>query len=185
MRKLILAMFVSADGYIEGPNGELAPPAWSDDLDTHWSKANLDRAGAVLYGRVCYEMMSSYWQSPAADAQVAKRLADSPKYLCSTTLSKVNWTNTSIIRGDIPAEIAALKTQPGKDVVCFGGAGIASSLLKWQLVDDMRLMVTPSLLGGGKLLFNGNYPRSALRLISARPMDTGAVILHYAFNRPQ
>jgi len=179
MRKLILAMFVSVDGFIEGPNGELVPPAWSDDLEKNWSGANLDMAGAILYGRVCYEGMAAYWQSTDADPQIAGRLENLQKYVVSTTVRELSWKNTTILNGDIAEKVSRLKSLPGKDIVSFGGAGLAASLMRHDLVDEYRLMVTPIVLGAGKPLFAGQYNRCALELVDALTMDTGAVIIHY------
>ena len=179
MRKLILAMFISLDGYIEGPNGEMVPPAWSDDLEKNWSGANLEMAGAILYGRACYEGMSYYWQSPSADASISRRLAALPKFVVSATMQHTSWDNSTILSGDLAAEIKKLKQQSGRDIVAFGGAGLAASLMKLGLVDEYRLMVTPILLGSGKSLFAGGYQRASLKLVEAKTMDTGAMILHY------
>ncbi len=180
MRKVMLAMFMSLDGYIEGPGGALVPPAWSNDLERHWSGANLAMAGAVLYGRRCYEGMAAYWTSPAADPKIAGRLAGLPKYVASSTLRETAWSNSTIIDGDLSDAIRQLKAEPGGDIVAFGGAGLAASLLERGLVDELRLMVTPALFGGGKRMFSGGYDQAELRLLDARTMDTGAVILHYA-----
>lgn len=177
MRKIVLAMFVSLDGYIEGPQG-LIPPAWSADLQEHWSDANLAMANAVLYGRASYEDMASYWQSPGADPAISKKLASLPKYVLSSSLQQVSWANTSILR-NIESSLAELKSQPGGDVVAFGGANLARNLMKRDLVDEFRLMVTPDVFGGGKSLFAGNDIRLRLAMLSSRAMDTGAVILHY------
>ena len=179
MRPLVLAMFISLDGYIEGPNGQLVPPAWSNDLEINWSGANLEMAGAVLYGRVCYEGMAGYWQSPSADQKIAGKLAALPKYVVSTTVKSATWKNTTIIRTDFASSVRQLKEEAGKPIVAFGGAGARAELLEQQLVDELRLLVTPNLFGGGKRLFDGGFDRLDLALVDSKMMDTGAIISHY------
>src|SRR5437016_2446332 len=100
MRKLVVAMFISLDGYIEGPNKQLVGPAWSADLGRYWINDNIERAGMTLYGRVCYEFMAAYWTSPAADPVEAARLTALPKLVFSTTLNSATWANTTIVRDD-------------------------------------------------------------------------------------
>ena len=142
-------------------------------------------AGAVLYGRVCYEGMAYYWQSPNANQNVAARLAELPKFVASSKLLEVSWKNSTILKGDFSEEVLKLKDQPGKNIVAFGGAGLAASLMKLGLVDEYRLMVTPTLLGAGKPLFSSGYNRSDLELVDAKIMDTGALIIHYRSNAAQ
>lgn len=172
-------MYTSLDGYIEAPNGEWVAPDWSDDLEEHWSGANLDRASAVLYGRVCYEGMAQYWQSPDADPRVASRLKDLPKYVASSSMREATWANTTIVRANLADEVRKLKAGAGKDIVAFGGAGLVASLVHADLVDEYRIMVVPMLFGGGKPLFPAGFKRTALKLVSCKVMDTGALISHY------
>jgi len=179
MRKLVLAMFTSLDGYIEGPDGKLVFPAWGEDLEIHWSGANLDRAGGIVYGRVCYDGMAGYWQSPAADPKIASRLASLPKFVVSRTPRVASWANTTILHTDVVAQIESLKQQPGKDLVALGGAGLAKSLFEASLIDELRLMVTPVLLGGGKRLFGALAQPMPLRLKESYQASTGAMILDY------
>lgn len=184
MRPLVLAMFVSLDGFIEGPSKQLVPPAWSDDLKQHWSDHNIDRAGALLYGRVVYEVMARHWQPAATDPanpqhEFAQRMTRLPKFVLSKTLTDPTWANTTIVADNLADEIGKLKQQEGKDLMLFGGAAIAANLMKLNLIDEYRLMIVPVLLGGGTPLFSGGYDRSKLKLIESRTLDTGAIILSY------
>ena len=179
MRKLLLAMYMSLDGYIEGPNREFTGPPFTPDLKSKWIDVNIDRAGIMLYGRTAYEGMAGYWTSPAADPDEAAILAKADKIVFSTTLQRADWGNVRIIGSDIAGEVARLKAEPGRDLVLFGGAVIATSLLGLGLVDEMRLLVSPVLMGGGKRLFQGGYPRSKWTLHSAEPFDSGGVLLSY------
>lgn len=184
MRPLVLAVFVSLDGFIEGPGKQLVPPAWSDDLKQHWSDHNIDRAGALLYGRVVYDLMARHWQAAAADPDnpqhdFAQRMTQLPKFVFSRTLTDPAWANTTVIGDNLADEIGKLKRQDGKDLMLFGGADIAAHLMQLKLIDEYRLMIVPTLLGGGTPLFSGGYDRSKLTLIESRTLDTGSVILSY------
>jgi dihydrofolate reductase len=180
MRKLVLSMFMSLDGYIEAPNHEMVAPPWSDDLSRHWIWENIGRTEIALYGRVCYEGMARYWTSPEADGTEAKRLAGLRKLVFSTTLESANWGNVAIVRDDVAGEIARLKAEPGKDLTMFGGAGLANSFIRLGLFDEYQLLVTPLLLGGGTPLFQGGYGRQNLKLVESRPFDSGCVKQTYA-----
>jgi dihydrofolate reductase len=179
VRNVVLAMFTTLDGFVAGPNGDLVPPPWSDDAQAHWSDANLELAGTVAYGRQCYEGMAQYWQSDDANPATAAALARLPKVVFSRTLTDPTWPNTVVVKGDLVAEVSKLKRAPGKPVVVFGGAELAWSLVGNDLVDEYRLMVTPTILGEGKPLFAGSQGRRDLSLASARALDTGALIVHY------
>jgi len=179
MRKVVLAMYMSLDGYIEGPNKEFTAPRFSPDLKSKWIDRNIERADLMMYGRTAYEGMAAYWTSPAANKEEAAILANANKIVFSTTLDTANWGNVRIVRSDIPAEINRLKAEPGKDMVLLGGGGIAMSFLDMGLVDELSLLVSPLLQGGGKRLFEGSRERIGLRLESAEPFDSGAVKLTY------
>ena len=185
MRKVVLAMFMSLDGYIEGPKGEFVPPAWSDDLQRYWADDNVDRAGLLLYGRTNFQFNAGFWQAAEADAKnpepfraFARRMNALPKLCFSRTLKEADW-NGRVVRDDIAGEIARLKQQPGKDMMMFGGADIARFFIARDLFDAYRIMVTPTLLGDGKRLFDGGYQRRQLKHTGTKQMDTGAVILTY------
>ena len=179
MRKVALAMFISLDGFIEGPNQELVPPAYSADLDRYWIKGNVEGAGLMMYGRVCYEGMVQFWTSPAAPQEEARQLAEVPKIVFSRSLQKASWKNSTIVRDDIADTVMKLKAEPGGDIVLIGGAGIANTFMKQGLIDEYRLLVSPIVLGAGTPLFQGGYARFNLTLADAKPFDTGAILLTY------
>jgi dihydrofolate reductase len=186
MAKLILSMFTSLDGYICGPNGEFVGPDWSDDLEEHWSGYAMRHAGRFLYGRVNFLFNKGFWEtaetdpaSPAASISYAGQMNRTPKTVFSTTLADNPGWNATVVRGDIGAAVGKLKSEEQKDLFLFGGAGIANSLVRLDLPDEYRLMVTPNLLGQGKRLFEGGTEPIALEMIDSRRLDTGAVILHY------
>lgn len=190
MRKLVLAMFTSLDGYIAGPNDAFIPPQWSGDLERHWSGHALERAGHLLYGRVNFLFNKGFWEpadsdptSPAAAIPHADAMNRLPKTVFSRSLAGDPGWNGTLVRDDLPGAVARLKETGEGDLYSFGGAGLAQSLIAHDLVDEYRLMITPDLFGGGKRLFEPGFPRLGLDLIETRPLDTGAVILHYRRDR--
>ncbi|HEX2113906.1 MAG TPA: dihydrofolate reductase family protein [Alphaproteobacteria bacterium] len=192
MTKLVLSMFMSLDGYIERPNGEFVPPAWSGDLERHWSGYALERAGHLLYGRTNFLFNKGFWSaaetdpsSPAAGISYASTMNRLPKTVFSRTLSGDPGWNGTLVKDDIAGAVAKLKTSVKGDLYSFGGAGLANSLVALDVIDEYRLMVTPELFGDGKRLFADGRPRLALSLIESKRLDTGAVILHYRRDRAQ
>ncbi|HEV7367743.1 dihydrofolate reductase family protein [Arenibaculum sp.] len=190
MAKLVLSMFTSLDGYIEMPGGTFVPPAWSDDLERHWSGYALERAGHLLYGRTNFLFNKGFWSaadtdpdSPAAGIAYAGTMNRLPKTVFSRTLDGDPGWNATLVRDDVAGAVGRLKETASGDLYSFGGAGLANSLVALDLVDEYRLMVTPELFGAGKRLFEEGRPRVPLALIEAKPLDTGAVILHYRRER--
>jgi dihydrofolate reductase len=179
MGKLIISSFISIDGFVAAPNDELVPPPPTPDLFHHFIEPNL-ACGAFLYGRITYTGMVGYWTSPAADAAMAKRLAAQRKVVFSRTLETADWGNVTISRGDdLAADVAALKLLTDKDIAILGSAQLANAFLEAGLVDGLHLLVNPMTLGAGKLLFRGGYDRQKWKLVTARPFDSGAVLLDY------
>lgn len=190
MAKLVLSMFLSLDGYIEAPGGVFVPPAWSGDLERHWSGHALQRAGHLIYGRANFLFNKDFWTkaetdptSPAAGIAYAGIMNRLPKTVFSTTLVGDPGWNGQLAKGDLAGTVAHLKAEVTGDLYVFGGAGIANSLVALDLVDEYRLMVTPSLMGDGKRLFERGRPSLTLGLVEAKTLDTGAVILHYRRDR--
>ena len=181
MAKLVLAMFMSLDGYVAGPNGEFAPPPWSAEVGEAWVDHNLKNAGHVIYGRANFEFNKAYWTSAAAAGQPETEAMNRlPKTVVSRSLSGDPGWNAKLVSGDLSAAVAGLKRSVTQgEVYSFGGAGLAESLMRQGLVDEYYLMVTPNLLGDGKRLFAAGVAKRELELIQARPLDVGSVILHY------
>ena len=185
MRKVILSMFMSLDGFIEGPDGEFAPPPWSDDMQEKWSAAGMATSCLLVYGRKNYEFNSAFWtameaneEAPAQEREFAALMNGLPKLVLSRTLTRVGW-NARLAGSDLAAEFAELKRQPGGDIIVLGGAGVANSLIALGLIEEYRILLVPVLLGDGKRLFEGGDERRPLDLISAQQVDTGAMILRY------
>lgn len=181
MAKLVLAMFISLDGYVAGPNGEFVPPPWSAEVAKAWVDHNLKHAGHLIYGRVNFEFNKAHWTSSAAarqpETEAMNRL---PKTVVSRSMSGDPGWNAKVASGDLSMAVAGLKRSVTQgDIYSFGGAGLAESLMRQGLVDEYYLMVTPNLLGNGKRLFGTGVAKAELELIQALPLDTGSVILHY------
>jgi dihydrofolate reductase len=181
MRKLIVFNLVTLDGYFSGPNGEID---WHqvDEEFFQFATEQLENIGALLFGRVTYEGMASYWPTPAAqesDPVTADQMNRIEKYVFSTTLDKADWNNTTLVKASAADEVAKLKAQPGKDLFIFGSADLASFLLKRGLVDEYRLIVVPVALGEGKTLFPDMAQPVQFSLLHTRTFRNGNVLLIY------
>jgi dihydrofolate reductase len=181
MRKIIVFEVMTLDGYDEGPNKEFDWPV-ADEEFNEFGLRQLDEVDTLLFGRVTYEMMAAYWPTPAArqdDPGVAAKMNSLPKIVVSRTLTVTGWANSRLLEGDLATEVTKLKEQPGKDIAVFGSAGLTVSLLQLGLVDELRIMVSPIVLGAGRSLFRTAGERIRLRLLSARPFRSGNVLLTY------
>jgi dihydrofolate reductase len=183
MRKIILMMSVSLDGFIEGPDRELDWHLIDDELHTHFNR-ELGAMGAFLGGRVTYELMAGFWPtadadpaSPAPMVEFASIWRDMPKIVYSRTLEQAGW-NTTVVRDVVAEEVMELKAQPGGDLV-LGGADIAATFMRHDLIDEYRLYVHPVVIGRGKPLFPASNTKINLRLAETRTFGSGVVLLRY------
>ncbi|TWE21453.1 dihydrofolate reductase family protein [Kitasatospora atroaurantiaca] len=181
MRKILLFMVASADGFYEGPHQEFDWPVVDDEFND-FALEQLDSVDTLLFGRVTYEGMAAYWPTAEAqqnDPKVAGVMNSIPKVVVSRTLERAEWANTRVIGGNLAEEIAALKAQPGKDIAVFGSSALSVSLLELGLLDEVRIMVNPVVLGGGKSLFRTTGGRIHLELLGTRAFGSGNVLLSY------
>lgn len=183
MRNLFLFNMVSLDGFFEGPNRDIN---WHtvDDEFNDFAVKQLDAVDTLVFGRVTYELMASYWPTPAAledDPLVARRMNEAAKIVVSRTLSTAEWANTRVVQGDVAGAIADLKRQPGQEIAIFGSAKLAASLFPMGFIDELRLMVSPILLGSGTPLFQGYPEIASLELTDSRVFGNGNVLLVYRF----
>jgi dihydrofolate reductase len=163
---------VTLDGFFEGTKSwEIDWHVWGDDLE-QLSLEQLRSADMLLFGRVTYQGMAGYWPSETGD--VAEFMNNIPKVVFSRT-----WNNSRLVKSDAAEEVARLKQEPGKDMFIFGSADLTSTLLNKGLIDEYRLGLNPILLGGGNPLFKPMPNRMPMKLIEARPMKSGCVILRY------
>jgi dihydrofolate reductase len=187
MRKIVLQMSVSLDGYFEGPNRELDWQLVDEELHEHFNR-QLQSMDAFLMGRVMYEMMAAYWptadQDPAASRAVAEFAGiwrRMPKLVYSTTLERVDWNGT-LVRDVVPEEVEKLKAQPGGSL-SLGGTDLTAAFLRHGLIDEYRLYVHPVILGRGKPLFPEGTDTTELQLAETRAFGNGVVLLRY--QRPE
>jgi dihydrofolate reductase len=181
MRKLISFMVVTLDGYYEGPNGEFDWPNVDDEF-YEFSINQLDDIDTLVFGRATYEGMASYWPTPAAredSPAIAERMNTISKVVVSTTLDAAEWQNTSLVKGDAADAISELKRQAGKYLALFGSPQLTASLLEQSLVDELRVMVHPILLGAGNSLFRTLSDRVPLELRQTTTFSSGNVLLTY------
>lgn len=181
MRNIIVFENVTLDGFMAGPNGELD---WAirDDEITQYAKDGQDLTDTFLFGRVTYEMMASFWPTPAgksANPVFAEFLNNTPKIVFSTTLKKADWHNTEVIKELTKDEILKLKQQPGKNMMIFGSGTIVNQLTKLGLIDEYQLMVNPVVLGKGKPLFKDITGKINLKLVKTKTFKSGIVLLQY------
>jgi dihydrofolate reductase len=182
---VILSMFVTLDGFISGPTGELDWLPESDDTSNDVIDT-LENADGILLGHTTYTVFEQYWPTAAsdprtypADIHVAERLNALPKYVFSSEALKVAWQNTTVVTEPPEHAAAELKRENPGNLVVFGGADLFGSLMAAGLIDELRLSVAPVLLGDGTSLFTGTRPRRDLTLVEAKQMEPGFVRLHY------
>ena len=191
MGTITAATFMTLDGVMQAPGGPdedrdggfehggWSFPYFSDDMGDVINDA-FGKADAILLGRRTYEIFAASWPNfPEEDDPVASRLNTLPKYVVSKTLEKADWEPTTIIRRDVPAEVAKLKDQYDGEIQVHGSAALVQTLHANGLIDEYRVFIEPVVLGTGKRLFEPGAAPTALRLIESRPMGKGAVLAIY------
>ena len=193
MRKVIANEWMTLDGVVQAPSyadedvtSGFGHGGWHtryfDDLSINWVIKNVRGAGGYLLGRGTYEIFAVHWPNAPEEQQVlAEPLNALPKYVASTTLDEpLGWQNSMLLRGDIGAAVRALKAEEGKDLHVIGSPGLVQSLLVLGVVDELRLMIDPLVVGGGKRLFRDDGAHRPLRLADSQVTSTGAIIATYA-----
>lgn len=183
MRKLIVSEFVSIDGVMEAPGGEPTHPhtGWVIDfIGAEQERYKLDEvleAEALLLGRTTYESFSEAW--PARSGEFADKMNGMPKYVVSTTLEDPRWTNSTVLRGDVAEAVPELTRTEGGPILVAGSGTLVHTLMAHRLVDELRLMIFPVVLGSGLRLFPETPDKTVLRLVEARTFESGVVVLTY------
>jgi dihydrofolate reductase len=187
MRKVIVSMNVTLDGYIAGPESELDWhfKSWNEEM-ARATAEQLSRADTILLGGITYRGMARYWTAapvsllaPREDLDFADMLNRYPKVVFSKSMSSVNWNNTRLAKKDIAIEVNALKQEPGKDMIIYGSGKIVAILTQLGLVDEFRMWVHPVVIGCGKPLFSHLHKTLQLRLFKTETFSSGVVILYY------
>jgi dihydrofolate reductase len=184
MRKLIAFNNVSLDGYFASVDGDIS---WlkSNSRNAEFDAFVADNAkagGQLVFGRVTYELMASYWPTPVAsenDPVVAERMNSLPKVVFSRTLAKASWTNTKLVRGEVVAEIRKMKNASGEGMAILGSGTIVSQLAQERLIDEYQVVVNPIVLGKGRTMFDGVTAKLALKLTNTCAFTNGKVFLCY------
>jgi dihydrofolate reductase len=191
MRKLVVNEFMSLDGVVQAPgaadedtSGGFEHGGWHmqhfDDVSQQWVLASIVEAGGFLLGRRTYEIFAAYWPTASEEEQViAKPLNTKPKYVASRTRTELEWQNSTVLEGDVPQAVAALKREDGGDLHTIGSTELVRTLIEHGLVDELRLMIDPVVLGGGKRMFHDDGALRPLRLVDGVVTSTGAILATY------
>jgi len=186
MRKIFLFMMISLDGYFEGPGHDLS---WHnvDDEFNDFAIKQLGEADAILFGRRTYELMESYWptkQGVEDDTEVAHLMNETPKVVVSHSLENIKetkiWKHVRLINENVKDEITRLKKEKGGDIILLGSSNLSVSLLEWGLLDEVRIMIAPVVIGKGTPLFEGLKNKINFKFIKARKFANGNVLLTYS-----
>jgi dihydrofolate reductase len=184
MSKLHVFNSVSLDGYFSGENGDFSwahRPEKDEEFDA-FVKDNASGGGILVFGRVTYELMASYWPTPQASQDnpaVAKGMNANQKIVFSRTLDKATWSNTTLLKGDLAAEIRRLKKESEKDMTILGSGSLVAQLAQEGLIDDFQMVLVPVVLGKGRTMFEGVQERLRLKLTKSRAFPKGNVLLRY------
>jgi dihydrofolate reductase len=184
MGKIVVTEFVSLDGVMEAPGGgeSYKHQGWTFEIDRgpEGDKFKLDEAlaaEAMLLGRRTYEGFAAAW--PSMEGEFADKFNGMPKYVVSSTLSEPTWNNTTVLAGGLADEVAKLKDSIDGEITVHGSAQLAQGLLELGLIDELRLMVFPVVLGSGKRLFGASEEKQPLKLTSAKTVGDGIALLVY------
>jgi dihydrofolate reductase len=186
MRKLVLFMHVSLDGFAADANSGLGWISYDSELQ-QYADAIVATVGSPIYGRITYELMAGYWPTMLDDPDAsehdkahARWVDKATKIVFSKTIKKAEWNNTIVINDNIAEEINKLKQLPGKDLVIFGSPGLAHSFMELDLIDEYQLTLNPVLLGSGIPAYQNIKNKTNLKLVKATSLKSGVIGLHYA-----
>ena len=185
MARLVVFNNVTLDGYFSDKNGGMS---WAhrETQDAEFNAfvaENSKSDGALLFGRITYELMASYWPTPQAsknDPVVAEGMNRLLKFVFSRTLDKVSWSNTKLLKGDLGTEVRRLKQESRENIAILGSGSLVAQLAPQGLIDEFQVMVNPVILGAGRTMFDGMKEKLALKLIKTRAFGNGNVLLSYA-----
>jgi dihydrofolate reductase len=182
MRKLMVFNNVSLDGYFTDASGDMS---WAHKQDPEWNSFTAENAGGeaeLVFGRITYDMMASFWPTPQA-MQMMPAVADGMnrmrKSVFSRTLDKTSWQNTRVIKGDLATEVRRMKQETGPNMLLMGSGQIIAQLTEAQLIDEYQIVVTTTVLGRGRTMFEGVTNRPNLCLTKTRSFNNGNVVLWY------
>jgi len=186
MPKLAVFNMISLDGYFVDANGDMS---WAHNSDPEFNEFALENAksglmagGTLLFGRKTYDLMVSYWSTPAArqnDPITTDAMNNMLKIVFSRTMEKASWNNTKLVKGDVIKEVRKMKNESGSDMVIMGSGEIISQLTQAGLIDEYQIVVIPIVLGKGRTMFGGVEEKLKLKLTTSRTFKCGNVLLRY------
>jgi dihydrofolate reductase len=178
MRRVVAVELVSVDGVMESPETWAFP--YSNEEMEEANASGMSASDALLLGRVTYEALAAFWPHQPGGTPMVDYINSVAKYVVSGTLEEpLEWNNSALIEGNVAEEIAKLKRRPGKDITILGSGALVRSLLGAGLLDELRLMIHPVILGRGKRLFEEGDDRRALELVDSKTFGTGVLYLTY------
>ena len=182
MRRLVVFNSVTLDGYFTDANGDMS---WAHKNDPEWNafvSENAEGGGTLLFGRKTYEMMASFWPTPAAMGsmpEVAEGMNNLPKVVFSRTMDQASWKNTKLVKSGMVEEVKKMKNESGEDMVILGSGTIVSQLSEHRLIDEYQIIVNPIVLGKGRTMFEGMKEPLTLKRTKARNFENGNVLVCY------
>lgn len=182
-RKLVMFNHVSLDGYFTDARGDMS---WAHTRDEEWQRFTNENAGGeaeLVFGRKTYQMMAGFWPTPQARQampEVAASMNRMRKYVFSRTLQKLDWENSTLVRGDLATEVRRLNAQPGPGLLIMGSGEIVSQLTEAGLIDEYQIVTVPLVIGKGRTLFEGVSTRPRLKLTKSRTFQNGNVVSWYS-----
>jgi len=184
MGRIVVTEFISLDGIVEDPGGDsdYKHAGWTFNIDQGEAGPKFKfeetmNSEALLLGRVTYQGFAKAW--PSVKDEFGDRFNSMPKYVVSSTLENADWNNSTVLKGDVVEEVTKLRQKPGGDIVVHGSPTLAKTLIANDLVDELRLMVFPVILGSGRRLFGETSDMKRLRLTSSQTVGDGVLILIY------
>ena len=177
MRKIVAGLFISLDGVVEAPE-TWHFPYFNDEMGEAVT-AQMAAADTMLLGRRTYEDFASFWPNQGSDVPMADQMNGTPKLVASTTLTSVDWQNSTLIIGTVAEELTRLKQQPGGEISITGSPTLVRSLLRDGVLDELRLLMHPIVVGHGKRLFPDGEPTTPLELVDSKTFSTGVLYLTY------
>jgi dihydrofolate reductase len=176
MRKITAGLFISLDGVVESPEKWHFPYLNDEMMEVIGS--GMATSDAMLLGRVTYQDFAAYWPT-STDEPIASHMNNTPKYVVSTTLEQAEWSNSTLIKGNVVEELTRLKQQPGKNIQIVGSPTLVRSLLQADVLDELGLLLHPVVVGSGKRLFTDGGDLKRLKLVDAKTFSTGVLSLTY------
>jgi dihydrofolate reductase len=177
MRRIVAGLFISLDGVVEAPE-TWHFPYFNDEMGEIVT-SQMAAADTMLLGRQTYQEFAAFWPNQGSDVPMAAEMNSVPKLVVSTTLDTLDWNNSTLVKGDVAAELTRIKQLPGRDIGITGSPTLVRSLIGYGVLDELHLLVHPIVVGKGKRLFPDGSDQAPLKLTSSRTLATGVLYLCY------